>query len=55
VYQYCSEAHLQRYLHEFILRYTYRDMDDTERMAEIVRQSAGKRLTYRRTNNASYA
>lgn len=55
VYQHFSEAHLQRCLHEFDFRYTYRHLDDTERTAQIIRQSAGKRLTCRRTGQASYA
>lgn len=55
VYQHCSEAHLQRYLHEFDFRYSYRHLDDTERTAEIVRGASGKRLTYRRTDATANA
>jgi len=55
VYQHCSEQHLQRYLHEFSFRWTYRKIDDTERTAQIVYHSQGKRLTYRRINEAWYA
>jgi transposase-like protein len=51
VYQHCSSKHLQRYLHEFDFRYTYRaanGYDDTARTAEALKGARGKRLTYRR-------
>jgi len=52
VYQHVSEAHLQRYLHEFDFRYTHRaklGVDDVQR-ADIALQGAkSKRLTYRTT------
>lgn len=42
-----SEEHLPRYLSEFDFRYSNRSISDTERMAKLVRQSAGRRLTYK--------
>lgn len=53
VYQHCSEKHLHRYLAEFDFRYSNRvklGVDDTERTSRAIRNSIGKRLTYRRTN-----
>jgi transposase-like protein len=49
VYQHVSEAHLQKYLHEFDFRYTNRaalGIDDATRAALTVRGAKGKRLTY---------
>jgi hypothetical protein len=51
VYQHCSSKHLQRYLHEFDFRYTFRaanGYDDAARTAEALKGARGKRLTYRR-------
>src|ERR1700728_3685629 len=54
-YQHCSEKHLHRYLAEFDFRYSNRtalgceDMERADRMALGI---VGKRLTYRRTNEA---
>lgn len=47
-YHHWSEAHLHRYLAEFDLRYSTRDMNDGERAAEILKGGIGRRLTYRR-------
>ena len=58
IYQHCSEAHLHRYLAEFDFRYNNRSglgVEDTERAAKIIQQAGGKRLTYRRTNEAQNA
>ena len=52
-----SEAHLQRYLHEFDFRYNNRvalGVDDAERATRAIQGAAGKRLMYRqprRTHN----
>jgi transposase-like protein len=40
--------HLQRYLDEFAFRYTHRTISDSERMARLVGQVHGRRLTYRK-------
>jgi transposase-like protein len=58
VYQHCGEAHLHRYVAEFDFRYSNRSglgVEDTERAAKIIYQASGKRLTYRRTNEAQDA
>ncbi|GBF25367.1 hypothetical protein MnTg02_00398 [bacterium MnTg02] len=58
VYQHCGEAHLHRYLAEFDFRYNHRialGYDDTKRAEYALRGAAGKRLTYRRTNEAPNA
>ena len=58
VYQHCGEAHLFRYLAEFDFRYNRRTalgVTDTERAIQIVKQTGGKRLTYRRTDQAGHA
>jgi hypothetical protein len=50
IYQHCSSQHLQRYLHEFDFRYTFRaanGYDDMARTAEALKGARGKRLTYR--------
>ncbi len=41
-----SPEHLERYLAEFDFRYTTCKDSDTERMAQIVEQTGGRRLTY---------
>ena len=49
-YHSISEAHLHRYLKEFDFRYNNRSglgVEDTERVAKIVKGTEGKRLTYR--------
>ena len=55
IYQHCGQQHLGRYLAEFDFRYTNRianGYDDAERADVALKGIAGKRLTYRRTNNA---
>ena len=56
IYQHCGQQHLQRYLHEFDFRYTFRaanGYDDAERTAVALKGARGKRLTYRQPNYAS--
>jgi transposase-like protein len=58
VYQHCGEAHLHRYLAEFDFRYNRRTalkISDTERHNDLLSRIGGKRLTYRRIGEASYA
>lgn len=53
-----SEAHLQRYVNEFTFRWNHRaslKVDDFERAAAILRAIEGKRLTYRRPDEAPHA
>lgn len=53
-----SEAHLGRYLAEFDFRYSNRSglgVNDTMRTDELLRGIGGKRLTYRRTDEAKVA
>jgi transposase-like protein len=55
VYQHCSEKHLHRYLAEFDFRYNNRvalGTDDMMRADKLAQGIVGKRLTYRRTNEA---
>jgi hypothetical protein len=55
IYQHCSEKHLHRYLAEFDFRYNHRaalGIGDHSRTAHAVKGAIGKRLTYRRTNEA---
>lgn len=57
-FHHVSEQHLARYLAEFDFRYSNRSglgVDDTERTQELLRQVAGKRLTYRRTDEGAHA
>jgi hypothetical protein len=52
VYQHVSEAHLQRYLHEFDFRYSNRErlgIDDVSRAAIALKGAKGRRLTYETT------
>jgi hypothetical protein len=52
-YQHCKEKHLHRYLAEFDFRFNHRaslGFTDGERAALAIRNSSGKRLTYRPTN-----
>jgi hypothetical protein len=54
-YQHCGEQHLDRYLAEFDFRQNNRaklGVDDTMRAAKVLEGINGKRLTYRRTNQA---
>jgi len=58
VYQHCGEAHLHRYLAEFDFRYNRRaalKISDKERVNDIMRGIEGKRLTYRRIDEAAHA
>jgi transposase-like protein len=55
-YHHVSEAHLKRYLAEFDFRYNERSslgVEDAERAAKAIKGIEGKRLTYRRTNQAA--
>jgi transposase-like protein len=55
VYHFCGEQHLQRYLDEFSFRYTHRSgvgVNDVERAALTLKGIEGKRLTYRRPDQA---
>ncbi|HEX3651312.1 MAG TPA: IS1595 family transposase [Rhizomicrobium sp.] len=54
-YHHVSEAHLKRYLAEFDFRYNERSalgVEDEERATRALQGIVGKRLTYRRTNEA---
>jgi transposase-like protein len=56
-YHHVSEQHLDRYLAEFDFRYNNRSglgIQDKERVSKIVAGITGKRLTYRRINEASH-
>ncbi|UVK53336.1 IS1595 family transposase [Mesorhizobium sp. AR02] len=58
VYHQVSEAHLHRYLAEFDFRYNNRvglGVTDTERCERAIKGMVGKRLTYRRVDEASHA
>jgi hypothetical protein len=58
VYQHCSEAHLHRYLAEFDFRYSNRaalEIDDRDRAKKALKGIQGKRLTYRRIDEARHA
>ncbi len=55
VYQHCSEQHFQRYLDEFTFRYNTRvrlGIEDAERAERALKNGEGKRLTWRRTDEA---
>lgn len=53
-YQHVSEQHLKRYVGEFDFRYNERHVDDAERTVKAIAGVAGKRLTYRRTNERAH-
>lgn len=58
IYQHCGEQHLQRYLNEFAFRFSHRaalGVDDTTRAHAALRGITGKRLTYRRIDEATDA
>lgn len=58
IYQHCGEQHLQRYVDEFTFRYNTRvalGVNDEARMIRALAQIEGKRLTYRRINEADHA
>jgi len=50
-----SEAHLHRYLVEWDFKFNNRKISDGERATKALQGIEGKRLTYRRTNNAELA
>ena len=55
IYQHCGEQHFQRYLDEFTFRYNTRaalGIHDAERAEIAMVQGEGKRLTWRRINEA---
>lgn len=55
IYQHCAEKHLHRYLAEFDFRYNTRaklGVSDYERSCQLAAGISGKRLTYRRTDEA---
>lgn len=57
-FHHVSEQHLARYLAEFDFRYSHRSglgIEDAERTDELLRNVAGKRLTYRRPDQAAHA
>jgi transposase-like protein len=57
-FHHVSEQHLHRYLAEFDFRYNNRSglgIQDKERVSKIAAGITGKRLTYRRTNEATHA
>lgn len=56
-YQHVSEGHLKRYVCEFDFRYNYRaslGFEDGDRADACLKGIAGKRLTYRRTNQPAH-
>lgn len=58
IYQHCGEAHLFRYVAEFEFRYNRRTklgVNDEMRFADLLRMARGKRLTYRRIDEAAHA
>lgn len=58
VYHFCGQQHLQRYLDEFSFRYSNRigvGIGDDERARLAIKGAAGKRLTYRQSDNAANA
>lgn len=58
VYQHCGEQHLQRYLDEFTFRWNNRSklgIEDQQRARIAAYSMSGKRLTYRRTDEAQDA
>jgi len=48
-FHHVSEEHLDRYVDEFAFRYNNRKIKDGERAIEAIRNSKGKRLTYKET------
>ena len=58
VYQHVSEAHLKRYLGEFDFRYNERaalGVSDEARAIKALKGIEGKRLTYRRVDQAAHS
>jgi transposase-like protein len=54
-FHHVSQQHLKRYVGEFDFRYNTRKNTDTERSTEALRGIEGKRLTYRRIDEAAHA
>jgi transposase-like protein len=57
-YHHVSSAHLSRYTNEFDFRYNHRESQgftDQERANVVLKEIAGKRLTYRRINGKAQA
>jgi hypothetical protein len=55
IYQHCGEQHFQRYLDEYTFRYNHRvklRINDAERARIMTTWGEGKRLTWRRINDA---
>jgi len=52
-YHHISNQHTPMYLAEFDFRYNSRKVSDTERTGKAIRGAVGKRLTYRRTDEAT--
>ncbi len=47
-----SKVHLQRYLYEFDFRYSTRKLTDGERMARLIGQVPGRRISYERVKGS---
>lgn len=47
IYQHCSTTHLNKYLSEFDFRFNHKDISDFERFNILLKNTLGKRLTYR--------
>jgi transposase-like protein len=54
-YHHISNQHTPMYLAEFDFRYNARKISDTERTEKAIKGAVGKRLTYRRTGEATLA
>ena len=56
IYQHCAEKHLHRYVAEFDFRHSNRSalgIEDTERVAKIIKATGGKRLMYRAAGSSA--
>jgi hypothetical protein len=49
-YHHMSATHMHRYLAEFDMRYSTKNITDKERADQVLKGIVGKRLTYRRTD-----
>lgn len=47
IYHNVSKKHLHRYCDEAAFRYTNRKLEDGKRVVKLLRESSGKRLTYK--------
>jgi len=47
IFHHVSKEHLHRYCDEFSFRWNYRKIDDGQRTAQVIRDTAGKRLSYK--------